>query len=446
MDTLFDWLGQNRDLLALGGGIFDFFNNRSDSNQLERFLGGGQGSVIDPFGQSNRNLYAGRLNQLYNNPNYLENLPGYTFARDQGEKSIRRQAARTGQAFGGKTFYDLLDFNQGLAERFYESERDALGLFAGAGFPPDASTGYNTLNRAQTLDANSLGSLLAGADLGQGRNQLGVADFISGAGRIPGLFNGGFPGVGGNPLQGLSQGLANIFNAGVPFGASSTLPIGAVGAAGAGEAGAGLATSALGLELGAPGVGSATAAGGAGAASGASGGGFLAGSGGAALGAGLAALPAIYGFMSSRRERAADQAYIRPLYEAATSAPVGTYNLGGRNVEAREFRGPDSNTYYLPTRIPEGASGLSSNAQVGDPFNYSEGNLRAMYNVYDSRGRLGYFDRETGFRPFTRGNPEWEAARTREREQGLRPGALSGGVSERSLQKAGLLSSDYFGE
>lgn len=220
MASIFDWLttGNNAsNLLNVGTGIYDLYNRSQVQDQLNRAA---TSNLVDPFGANNRQFYQGQLRNLYANPNYLQNLPGYQFSLDQMMQTTNREAARAGHYLGTKRLYDLQKNAQGLASQMYGSEADRLANLSGAQFGPNAGV-YSDLTQTAASGKAAQGSSI----LDLGKKALGLFSDASGTA------DAGSGGSGGNTLNKVMDTLSG-FDAsqytGTPYEAAASMGSGAV--------------------------------------------------------------------------------------------------------------------------------------------------------------------------------------------------------------------------
>jgi len=218
----FDFLDDLSPLLNLGGGIWSYFDDKDAADELRA---ASTSSVIDPFGASNRQRYQGLLNQTYGDPSRVSDLPGYTFAKEQGEKAINRGAAKRGGFYSGNVLHELARYNQGLAGQFYGDEMDRLMLLSGAGFAPQAPSSAQLTTAGVGLDRNAPGHLTAGLGLSGGG---GVGETLKQAGSLASTANSAYTGV--QKIVDLFSGGSSATNLGSTLGTG----IGAVGSAASG--------------------------------------------------------------------------------------------------------------------------------------------------------------------------------------------------------------------
>lgn len=77
------------------------------------------------------------------------NTPGFQFQYDQGQKALQRSAAAAGSLMGGGTLKASAQYGQGLASTYYQNAYN------------------NALNTFQTNRNNTIGTLMAGTQIGQ---------------------------------------------------------------------------------------------------------------------------------------------------------------------------------------------------------------------------------------------------------------------------------------
>jgi len=105
---------------------------------------------------------------------FLETLPGYKFARDQGIKSIQSSVGSRGQT--GAQAKGIARFVTGLADSTYGDQVNRLMAAAGLGQNAAATTGQLS---GQT--ANTVGQSLIGAGTASAAGTVGATNAISGA-------------------------------------------------------------------------------------------------------------------------------------------------------------------------------------------------------------------------------------------------------------------------
>jgi hypothetical protein len=169
-----DWL----ELLMKGGiGAYDLYNR---GNVIDDLQGAATSGTVDPFG-SQRPYYQQQLMNLYQNPQSLQNLPGYQFALGEMTRGTNREAARGGHYLGTKRIEDLQNRTMGLASQTYGSEADRLARLAGAQFGPNAAA-YASLygkgaagQAAQGSSILDIGKSILGFDSAQSGSPAGIA-------------------------------------------------------------------------------------------------------------------------------------------------------------------------------------------------------------------------------------------------------------------------------
>ena len=180
----FDFLNDLAPIASLGAGIWSYFD---DKDYGEDLVSASTSSVIDPFGASNRERYQSLLNRTYGDPSRISDLPGYTFARDQGEMAINRGAAKRGGFYSGNVLHELARYNQGLAGQYYDDEMERLIRLSGAGFTPQAPSSASLLQSGTGLQRNAPGHITSALGLTGGSTAdtvKGVANLASSANSI----------------------------------------------------------------------------------------------------------------------------------------------------------------------------------------------------------------------------------------------------------------------
>lgn len=159
----------------IGGNLAGMFANNYLAGRAQSGMNAAADRA-DPFGQANRQRAANLLWQLYQDPTSVQNTPGYQFALQQGQQGISRRGASTGYYRSPNLDYQLMEFNQGLASRTFNQERDALMQMAGVQFNPGTA-----------------GSLMAqGVTSGNNMRAAGATQGISAFGDVMNyLFGGG---------------------------------------------------------------------------------------------------------------------------------------------------------------------------------------------------------------------------------------------------------------
>lgn len=174
-DTVFDWVGKNSDdLINVGTGIYDIYNQQQTRNQLQDAIA--PGGIVDPFG-AQRPAYQQRLANLYSNPMSVQNTPGFQFAQQIGEQAVNRQASKSGHFHSPNRLQEIAKFNQGLATQTFNQERNSLMQLAGAGIDPNAGAYLKGMVGQQQLATGS--GVSGGNVLGGGATGGGVFDLLS---------------------------------------------------------------------------------------------------------------------------------------------------------------------------------------------------------------------------------------------------------------------------
>lgn len=209
----FDWGALFKSAVTIGSGIYDYMQQDDVSDKM---YAASTAPQVDPFG-SQRPYYQQQLRNLYQDPSSLQNLPGYKFAQEQGEKAINRQAAKTGHYVSTNRLYDISKFNTGLAEQMYGSEADRLAKLAGSQFGPSAQAyanlqatgGQGQIDKGSTI--GRVGGILTQEDPKSGTSILG--DILKGFGINFDQASGSDGGTGG-ALDGLNyqEAIARIAN------------------------------------------------------------------------------------------------------------------------------------------------------------------------------------------------------------------------------------------
>lgn len=108
---------------------------------------------------------------------FLENLPGFQFALNQGIKAASRRAAASGMGLSGNLLTELQALGTGLASQAYGKEFERLGMLSGATSSSPAAAG----------------SILAGQPAATPTIQkhAGVGSFLAEAGSLFDKFGGG---------------------------------------------------------------------------------------------------------------------------------------------------------------------------------------------------------------------------------------------------------------
>jgi len=133
------------------------------SSQLDQ-LGEELAAQQDPFGPY-RSQYAEQLARLSADPNSVTSLPGFEFARDQGQQALMRASAARGKLGSGEEAIALQKYGQDFAGTYLQQEQQRLAQLAGAQFAPSGGqlnlqaniAGMNT----QSNSLNTLGMLAA---------------------------------------------------------------------------------------------------------------------------------------------------------------------------------------------------------------------------------------------------------------------------------------------
>lgn len=145
--------------LNLGSGILGLNRASQIPRQTEALM-----ARSDPFGPY-RAQYAQQLSSLAANPGSVTSMPGYNFARDQGEQALTRKMAQGGYTGSGNEMIALKQFNEKLAGDWYNNEMNRLASLAGAGISPSAigSIGMTGINAQNDMLSRALASIGYGA-------------------------------------------------------------------------------------------------------------------------------------------------------------------------------------------------------------------------------------------------------------------------------------------
>lgn len=141
--------------LNIGSGILGLNRASQIPKQTEALM-----ARSDPFGPY-RAQYAQQLSSLAANPSSVTSLPGYNFAREQGEQALTRKMAQGGYTGSGNEMIALKQFNEKLAGDWYNNEMTRLASLAGAGISPSAlgALGMNGINAQNDMLSRALASI-----------------------------------------------------------------------------------------------------------------------------------------------------------------------------------------------------------------------------------------------------------------------------------------------
>lgn len=141
--------------LNIGSGILGLNRASQIPRQTEALM-----ARSDPFGPY-RAQYAQQLSSLAANPGSVTSMPGYTFARDQGEQALTRKMAQGGYTGSGNEMIALKQFNEKLAGDWYNNEMTRLATLAGAGISPSGLgvLGMNGINAQNDMLSRALASI-----------------------------------------------------------------------------------------------------------------------------------------------------------------------------------------------------------------------------------------------------------------------------------------------
>ena len=144
------------------GSVIGAYGERQNQREYDRTING----LVergDTWGPEGREFAKRKLFELYSDPSSIENTPGYKFARDQGEQGINRAAAGKGYFRSPNMLFDLSQFNQGLAQKTWDSEWNKYAKMAGLDFNPASSAqiGAQGAQQSANMRGNTLDSILA---------------------------------------------------------------------------------------------------------------------------------------------------------------------------------------------------------------------------------------------------------------------------------------------
>ena len=120
----------NSDWGKLGMGALDAFGSYMGGKESAKGMKDAQ-KAANPFAKY-RKGYAERLGQLYDDPSYLENDPGYQFRFNQGMKAMNATSAAKGSRLSGGAMLEAQQFGQGLAAQMRQQEIQNLSQLSGA--------------------------------------------------------------------------------------------------------------------------------------------------------------------------------------------------------------------------------------------------------------------------------------------------------------------------
>ena len=127
---------------VIGGGL-GYLGSRRTARDLEQ--AGQQGAAAaDPFAPQ-RPFFQDQLMQLWTDPNYLQNSPGY----QAGVNSVNRRSAKLGQMFSGNNAADLVNYG---SSKLLDMSNE-LGTLAGGKF--GTSTAGNNITQGGIGSANA---------------------------------------------------------------------------------------------------------------------------------------------------------------------------------------------------------------------------------------------------------------------------------------------------
>ena len=134
-------LGGVASVVGIASGISNIFGGGGSS-------GAGNvagGAIYDPFANY-RTMYAGKLNDLVNNPSSIKSAPFYQFGFNQGEQALTRSQQATGKGGSGAQAIELENYGQNFASNAYQNLFANYSALSGATQGVSNVTSQNQLN------------------------------------------------------------------------------------------------------------------------------------------------------------------------------------------------------------------------------------------------------------------------------------------------------------
>ncbi len=149
------------------------------------------------FGQGNLGTLKNLLTPGANMNDTLEQMPGFKFAYDWGQKGITNQATSSGK--GGNALQAGSKFAEGLAQNSYGTIVDNLLKSAGIGQGAASSLASGAIQTGQGIAGSQtgIGNAQAGANIAEGNAVSGLGNSISNAFTLNALTGGKLFGGGG---------------------------------------------------------------------------------------------------------------------------------------------------------------------------------------------------------------------------------------------------------
>lgn len=144
---------------------------------------------IAPYLQFGQTEGLGRLTQLLNDPNSIQQTPAYQFRFDQGLQGLDRSAAARGGLFSGGHSTDLMSFGQGLASQEYDTQVSRLMDIARLG--QNSAVGAGSMGQQSANAISGLYGNIGQAGAGQAINSANAwGNALSGLAGVAGQYMG----------------------------------------------------------------------------------------------------------------------------------------------------------------------------------------------------------------------------------------------------------------
>ena len=161
----------------LGSAVSSVASVVGIASGVSNLLGGGGssgagnvagGAIYDPFANY-RTMYAGKLNDLVNNPSSISSAPFYQFGFNQGEQALTRSQQATGKGGSGAQAVELQNYGQNFASNAYQN------LFANYSALSGATQGLSNVTTQNALNSQN--------------QQVGWNAIAQGVGSLGNMFN-----------------------------------------------------------------------------------------------------------------------------------------------------------------------------------------------------------------------------------------------------------------
>ena len=140
-------LGSAASVVGIASGVSNILGGGGGGSSGAGNVAGG--AIYDPFANY-RTMYAGKLNDLVNNPSSISSTPFYQFGFNQGEQALTRSQQATGKGGSGAQAVELQNYGQNFASNVYQNLFSNYSALSGGTQGLSNVTTQNALNSSNT--------------------------------------------------------------------------------------------------------------------------------------------------------------------------------------------------------------------------------------------------------------------------------------------------------